>query len=147
MGALPGSVLFACTSNIIRSPMAAALMKHLYGPRIYSESVGVRAGKPDPFMVQVMDEVGIDVSKHRPRTFEELEDSSFDLVITLSPEAQHSAMELTRTMACEVEFWNTFDPSLVDGSRETMLEAYRSVRDSLMAKLKARFDPGPRGTV
>jgi len=147
MGVLPGSVLFACTSNIIRSPMAEAIMKHLFGHRIYSESVGIRIGEPDPFVEQVMDEIGIDLGKHRPRTFEDLEDSSFDLVITLSPEAQHRAVELTRTMACEVEFWNTFDPSLIHGSRETVLDAYRGVRDGLLARIKERFDPGPRGTV
>ncbi|HEX7969871.1 MAG TPA: arsenate reductase ArsC, partial [Stellaceae bacterium] len=129
MPRLPSSVLFACTLNSIRSPMAEALMKHLRGRQIYVDSVGVRAVEIDPFAVAVMDEIGIDLSKHRSKTFDDLEDTSFDLVVSLSPEAQHSAVELTRTMACDVEFWPMFDPTAVEGSREEMLGAYRMVRD------------------
>jgi protein-tyrosine-phosphatase len=147
MGGLPGSVLFACTQNAIRSPMAEAILKHLHGHRIFVDSVGIRAVAADPFAVQVMDEIGIDISRHKAKTFDELEDTSFDLVITLSPEAQHRAVEMTRTMACEVEFWNTHDPSIIEGSRDIVLDAYRQVRDSLLARIKARFDLGPRGSV
>lgn len=138
-GDLPAAVLFACSENAIRSPMAEALLKHLLGHRIYVDSCGVRAGELDPFVVAVLDELGIDRSMHRPKTFDDLEDTSFDLIVSLSPEAQHSAVEMTRTMACDVEFWNTFDPSLVEGSRETRLEAYRAVRDQLLERIKARF--------
>ncbi len=139
------SVLFACTYNMIRSPMAAALMRHFHGTRVYVDSVGVREGdEVDPFAVAVMEEMGIDLSRHRCRTFEDLEDTNFDLIVSLSPEAQHRAIEMTRTMACDVEFWNTFDPTLVDGTRDAMLEAYRQVRDGLLTKLKQRF-PLSRG--
>ena len=86
-----------------------------------------------------MAELGIDLAKHRSKTFDDLLDSSFDLVITLSPEAHHRAMEMTRTMACDVEYWPTFDPSVADGSREAVLDAYRSVRDEILAKIKTRF--------
>lgn len=147
MGPLPGSVLFACTQNAIRSPMAEAIMRHLHGHRVFVDSVGIRATAADPFAVQVMDEIGIDISRHKAKTFDDLEDTSFDLVITLSPEAQHRAVEMTRTMACEVEFWNTHDPSVIEGSRDTVLDAYRQVRDTLLARIKARFDAGPRGSV
>jgi protein-tyrosine-phosphatase len=147
MGALPGSVLFACTLNSIRSPMAAAIMKHRFGHRVFIDSVGLRAREVDHFAVQVMDEIGIDIAKHRAKTFDELEDSSFDLVITLSPEAQHRAVEMTRTMACDVEFWNTLDPSIIEGSRALVLDAYRQVRDTLMTRIEERFDSGPRGSV
>jgi len=133
------SVLFACTHNAIRSPMAEALMKHYHGHRIYVDSVGVRDGDLDPFMVAVMDEIGIDVSRHRPKTFDDLEDTSYDLVISLSPEAQHRAVELTRTMACDVAFWNTFDPTLVEGSREARLDAYRQVRDQIERQILKIF--------
>lgn len=134
------SVLFACTYNMIRSPMAAAMMRHYHGTRVYVDSVGVREGdEVDPFAVAVMEEIGIDLSKHRCRTFEDLEDTNFDLIVSLSPEAQHRAIEMTRTMACDVEFWNTFDPTLVDGTRDAMLEAYRQVRDGLLDKVKQRF--------
>ncbi len=116
-------------------------MKWLHGKRIFVDSVGVKAGELDPFVVAVMEEIGIDLSRHRPRTFAELEDSSFDVVVSLSPEAQHTAVDLTRTIACEVEYWPTFDPTLVEGSRETRLEGYRQVRDELMRHILQRFPP------
>lgn len=119
--------------------MGEALLKHLLGHRIYVDSVGVRSGEIDPFVIEVMDEIGIDVSKHRAKAFDDLEDTSFDLIISLSPEAQHQAVELTRTMACDVEFWNTFDPTLIEGSRETRLQAYRDVRDQLKKRIEERF--------
>lgn len=144
MGDLPGSVLFCCTANALRSPIAAGIMKRLFGRRIYVESAGLRPDPLDPFAVAVMDEIGIDISRHHPKTFEDLEDTSFDLIISLSPEAQHHAVEMTRTMACDVEFWNTMDPSIVEGSRETRLEAYRQVRDGLMRRIRDRF-PVTRG--
>jgi len=139
MPRLPEAVLFACTRNAIRSPMAEALLKHFHGARIYVQSVGVRPARIDPFVVAAMEEMGIDLARHRQRSFDDLEDDSFDLVISLSPEAQHRAVEMTRHMACEVEFWNTFDPSVVEGSREMRLEAYREVRDSLMRRILERF--------
>jgi protein-tyrosine-phosphatase len=141
----PSSVLFACTWNAIRSPMAEALLKHHRGTSLYVDSVGVRAQEVDGFAVAVMDEIGIDISRHRAKTFEDLEDTSFDLVISLSPEAQHSAVELTRTMDCIVEFWPVFDPGIVEGGRELQLEAYREVRDHLLRRILARFPVLARG--
>lgn len=114
-------------------------MKYLHGTRVYVDSVGVRAQEVDGFVVAVMDEIGIDVTKHRSKTFDDLEDDSFDLIISLSPEAQHKAVDMTRTMACDVEFWNTMDPTIVEGSREDRLEAYRAVRDGLMKRIRERF--------
>ena len=143
----PSSVLFACSMNAIRSPMAEAILKHLHGHRLYVDSVGVRASDIDGFAVAVMDEIGIDISRHRAKTFEDLEDTSFDLVISLSPEAQHRAVELTRTMDCEVEFWPVFDPTAVlEGSREERLQAYRQVRDHLMQRIVERFPLFPRSS-
>jgi protein-tyrosine-phosphatase len=136
---LPSSVLFACTMNAVRSPMAEALMKSLHGKRVFVDSAGAKAGALDGFMIAVMDELGIDMKKHRAKTFDQLEDTSFDLVISLSPEAQHKAVDLTRHMACEVEFWNTFDPTMIEGDRETRLDAYRQVRDELYRRILARF--------
>jgi len=137
---LPSAVLFACTMNSIRSPMAEGILKFLHGNRIYVDSVGVRSIEINGFCVTVMDEIGIDMSNHKGKIFDDLEDSYFDLVVPLSPEAQHKAVEMTRVMACEVEFWNTFDPSIIESEdRETTLEAYRTVRDQLMERIKARF--------
>jgi protein-tyrosine-phosphatase len=119
--------------------MAEGLLKHFLGRRIFVDSVGVRSRPIDGFVVAVMDELGIDMSKHRPKTFDDLEDTSFDLIISLSPEAQHKAVDMTRTMACEVEFWPTHDPSVVEGSREVQLEAYREVRDTLLRRIRERF--------
>jgi protein-tyrosine-phosphatase len=138
---LPGAVLFACTENAIRSPIAAALMRHLYGSKVFVASVGVRAGELDPFVATVMEEIGIDMTRHRPQSFEDLDDTSFDLVVSLSPEAHHRALELTRTMAIEAEYWPTIDPTATVGSREQILEAYRSVRDGLFKRIKAQFGP------
>jgi len=139
MGDLPGAVLFACTQNSVRSPMAEALLKHLLGHRVYVDSAGVRAGEVDPFAVEVIEELGIDLSRHKSKSFDDLEDTSYDLIISLSPEAQHKAVELTRTMACEVEFWMTMDPSIIEGNREVRLDAYRQVRDQLMKRITERF--------
>jgi protein-tyrosine-phosphatase len=144
MARLPSSVLFACTMNSIRSPIAAALMQHLHGKQVYVDSVGVHQGATDPFAAAVMAEIGIDISQHRPKTFTELEDTSFDLVVSLSPDAQHSAVELTRASATEVEFWPVFDPTVVESNREEMLAAYRVVRDHLQRRIRERFPPGPR---
>ena len=137
---LPGAVLFACTSNRVRSPMAEALMKLTYGDRVFVDSVGVKPGEAvDPFAAAVLDELGADVTRFRPKGFADLEDDSFDLVISLTPEAQHSAVELARGRATEIEYWPTYDPSLATGSREAVLEAYRSVRDQLRERIEQRF--------
>lgn len=135
----PSAVLFACTMNSIRSPMAEAILKHFHGRDVFVDSVGVRTRDLDGFAVEAMAEMGIDLSQHKSKTFDDLEDSSFDLVISLSPEAQHKAVDLTRYMSCEVEFWHTFDPSVVEGAREMRLEAYRQVRDELVKRIKERF--------
>ena len=138
---LPAAVLFVCTLNAVRSPMAAAILTHLVGRRAYVASAGVRAGEPDPFVSAVMDEIGIDVSEHAPAKLADLDDTSFDLIISLSPEAHHQALELTRTMAVDVEYWPTFDATVMQGhgSREQLLDAYRSVRDRLFTRIKVRF--------
>ena len=119
-------------------------MKYLHGRKVYVQSAGVKPGELDPFAVAALDEIGIDLSRHRPRGFEELDDDYFDLVISLAPEAQHRAVELTRATATELEFWNTPDPSIVEGTREMRLEAYRQVRDVLMQRISQRF-PVPGG--
>jgi protein-tyrosine-phosphatase len=127
--------------------MASGLMRFLHGGKVFTASVGVRAAaEPDPFMLAVMDELGIDMSRHRPQSFDDLDDTSFDIVVSLSPEAHHKALELTRTMAIEAEYWPTADPSAILGSREQILDAYRDVRDGLLVRLRKRFAPvGARG--
>mgnify|MGYP003334974694 CR=1 FL=1 len=140
----PSAVLFTCTQNAIRSPMAEGLLKRLSPQGIYVDSVGVRTldTEADPFAVEVMAELGIDISHHHPKTFAQLDDSSFDLVISLSPEAQHRAVEMVRTMACEVEYWQTLDPTIYEGPRDVMLDAYRRVRDGLAERIRKRFGLG-----
>jgi protein-tyrosine-phosphatase len=138
-GPPPASVLFACARNAVRSPIAEALTKRLYGQRIYVDSVGVRPGKLDPFAVAALQEIGIDLTRHRPKGFEDLEDTYYDLIISLTPEAQHQAVEMTRTMACDLEYWPTLDPTAVYGSREQKMDAYRELRDSLERRIIARF--------
>ena len=138
----PQAVLFACGLNSVRSPMAASLLQQMFPQALYVKSAGVRKGEVDPFAVAVMAELGQDISSHKPITFEELEDwegLNFDLIITLSPEAHHKALELTRTLAAEVEYWPTLDPTRTDGSREQKLAAYREVCDTLLARIRKRF--------
>jgi protein-tyrosine-phosphatase len=144
----PQAVLFACGLNTVRSPMAERLFRHLFGNSVYVASAGVRKGELDPFAVAAMDEIGLDIARHRPKTFEELEDwegLNFDVIITLSPEAHHRALELTRVLAAEVEYWPTPDPTDGSGNREQRLEAYRAVRDQLLARIKGRFAPAAAG--
>ncbi len=137
--AQPSAVLFACSMNSVRSPMAEALLKAEIGIQAYVDSCGVRHGELDPFVVEVMAEIGIDMEHHRPKSFDELEDGFFDLIVSLSPEAQHRAIELTRTMACDIEYWPTLDATVIEGNRETRLDAYRSVRDTLAGRIRQRF--------
>jgi protein-tyrosine-phosphatase len=138
----PQAVLFACGMNAVRSPMAAALMSQMFGKTVYVGSAGVQKGELDPFAVAAMEEIGIDIARHKPMTFEELEDLeglNFDLIVTLSPPAHHKALELTRTIAADVEYWPTADPTGTEGSREQRLNAYREVRDQLLARIRERF--------
>ena len=143
---LPGAILFACTMNSVRSPMAAAIMKHLFGKFVYVDSAGVRAGALDPMAVEVMEEIGIEIGKYHPKTFEDMEDSSmFDLCVTLSPEAQHRATDLAHTSAIEIEYWPTHDPTIVEGNRDQRLDAYRATRDAILRRIKSRFAESQAG--
>lgn len=135
----PGSVLFVCGMNCIRSPMAEYLTRHHYGTRMHVASAGVSSGELDPFAASVMEERGVPMNGHHSKTLDELEESWFDLIVTLTPEAHHKAMELTRTESVEVEYWATLDPSTVAGNREQILQSYREVRDRLEARIRERF--------
>ena len=143
-GPLPSSVLFVCGMNAIRSPMAEHLVRRHFGDRVFVQSAGVNAGDPDPFMVAAMAELDIDTSTHQPTTLEDLDDSYYDLIITLAPEAHHRTLEFTRDQAADVEYWATMDPSTVAGNREQVLQAYRETRDRLEKTILARF--GTPGT-
>lgn len=121
--------------------MAEGYLKFLHGQRVYVDSVGVRGGEVDGFAVAVMAELGIDLSHHHAKSFDELEDTNFDVVVTLSPDAHHVALELTRSMAVDVEYWQTVDPSVATGNREARLDAYRATRDHLIGRIRARFPP------
>jgi protein-tyrosine-phosphatase len=143
----PQSILFACTHNSVRSPMAEALGRHFFGRDIYFASVGVQCRELDAFAVAVMDEIGIDISDHKPCSFADLDDASFDLIITLSPEAHHTALEFTRMLATRVVYWPTLDPTAVQGTRDTILEAYRGVREGLQIRIKELLDRHPMGSV
>jgi protein-tyrosine-phosphatase len=144
---LPGAVLFACNLNRVRSPMAAGLMRLHFGHAVFIDSCGLHAHSAradlgdcaDPFSAAVMDELGVDLTRHRPKSFDDLEDTSFDVVISLTPEAHHRAGELARARAVDVIYWPTMDPTLVMGQRNQMMQAYRDVRDTLEARIRERF--------
>lgn len=138
MGSTPGSILFVCRHNAIRSPMAAAIARELM-PNVYIRSAGVEHGQADPFAVAVMAERGLDISGRTPRTLDELADTSFDLVVTLAPEAHHHVLDMARTESFDVEYWPTLDPSGAQGSREQIMESYRATCDALDKLLRKRF--------
>jgi protein-tyrosine-phosphatase len=138
----PHAVLFACSLNAVRSPMAAGLFRQMFGKSVYVGSAGVQKGELDPFAVAVMDEIGVDITRHKPMTFEELDELeglSFDLIVTLSPPAHHKALELTHSISADVEYWPTVDATGIEGGREQRLDAYRAVRDQLIAHIHERF--------
>ncbi len=125
--------------------MAEAIARHYFGREIYFASAGLKRGEPDPFAIAAMEEIGVDMSRHRPQTFEDLEDSNFDLIITLSPEAHHKALEFTRAMAVDVVYWPTPDATVAQGSRDAILSAYREVRDRLTARIRELLGRAPVG--
>lgn len=136
------AVLFACTLNCVRSPMAAAMLEHLASDRFRVVSAGVRTGQTDPYAVAVMDELGIDLSEHEPQRLSIIEGDIFDTIISLSPEAHHHVLELTRTTAADVEYWPTFDCSLALArpKREQIISVYRTTRDQLFRRILTRFN-------
>lgn len=140
----PRAILFMCGMNSIRSPMAEVIAKQIVAPGIYIQSAGVRAGERDPFVDAVLDEAGLTLGKHKPRTLDEIEDDFFDLIITLTPEAHHAALELTRSNALDVVYWPTMDPTVATGTREQILEAYREVREHLTKLISERLPQRPR---
>jgi protein-tyrosine-phosphatase len=139
---IPGSVLFLCGMNAIRSPMAEALARQILPASVFVASAGVRRGERDPFVDAVLEEAGLALGERQPKTLEDLHDSYFDLIITLAPEAHHAALELTRSAAVEVEYWPTADPTTVTGTRQQILDAYRQTRDRLEAAIRKRFGRG-----
>ena len=135
----PGSVLFSCNFNAVRSAMAAGLWRHFFGDGVFFDSAGVRQGNVDGFAIAVMAELDIAISRHDAKTFDDLQDTSFDLLISLTPPAQHKAVEVSRTMAVDLEYWPSLDPTGIEGSRDVMLDAYRQVRDDLQRRIMERF--------
>ena len=143
----PRSVLFACGLNSLRSPIAESLFGHLVGPGVPVRSAGVQTADVDPFAVAAMAEIGLDIGDHRPVSFEDLEDLEgldFDLIVTLSPNAHHKALELTHRLSAAVEYWPTADPSVIEGSREQRMHGYRELREQLTKRILDRFRPAQR---
>ncbi|WP_352457726.1 low molecular weight phosphatase family protein [Mesorhizobium sp. M0040] len=136
---LPRSILFVCGMNAVRSPMAELLARKVLPPTTFVASAGVRGGERDPFVDAVLAEEGLSLGERHPRTMDDLEDDYFDLIVTLAPEAHHTALELTRSLAVEVEYWPMPDPTGVSGTREQIMAAYRDVRERLKARIGRRF--------
>jgi protein-tyrosine-phosphatase len=128
-----------CGMNAVRSPMAELLARKVLPPATFIASAGVRVGERDPFVDAVLAEEGLSLNERQPRTLDELEDDYFDLIVTLAPEAHHAALELTRSMAVEVEYWPTADPTTATGTRDQIMAAYRDVRERLKARIAGRF--------
>jgi len=137
---LPGSVLFMCAQNAVRSPMAAAIAIAAFPNSIFFSSAGVRDGLFNPFAVEVMAEKNIDISDHEPRAYDDLDDTYFDLIITLSPVAHAVALDIKNSQSVDVENWSIADATKIQGRRSIILDAYRQVRDDLTTRIVARFD-------
>ncbi|WP_298427350.1 low molecular weight phosphatase family protein [Rhodoblastus sp.] len=135
----PRAVLFACSLNSTRSPMAEGLTRLAFGPAMTVASAGLRAAEMDGFVLCVLAESGMDMTRHVPRTLDEVDLAQFDLVVALSPEAHGRVLELTRDLGVPVEYWPTEDVTHFDGARDQKLAAYRQVRDRLMDRIKQRF--------
>lgn len=142
---LPQSILFCCDHNAVRSPMAEGIMKKLYGTDTYVQSVGVINDlEIDGFSIAVCDEIGVELSRHRSRSFDEMERwgddlSSFDLIVALSPASQRRALELTRLFHLTVEYWPILDPTGIGETREMKLVSYRQTRDQILNKLREKW--------
>ncbi|SDE11198.1 arsenate reductase [Paracoccus isoporae] len=142
---IPHSVLFCCDHNAVRSPMAEGMMKKFYGHAAYVQSAGVRNDlEIDGFAVAVCQEIGVELSRHRSRSFEEMQSwgddlGSFDLVIALSPASQRQAIELTRHAHLEIEYWPVMDPSGLAEGREAVLQKYRETREQIRSRILERF--------
>jgi protein-tyrosine-phosphatase len=136
----PESVLFSCTMNSIRSPMAAALLRRRYGTKAQADSCGVYEGYLDPFMVQVMEEWGVDLAGHEPKSFSDLNPASFDLVIVLTRDAEENAKAFLQDSSVALEFWETPNPTdEMFGPRDLRIQAYRDCRNFLDRKIAERF--------
>ncbi len=146
-GRLPQSVLFCCDHNAVRSPMAEGIMKKFYGTGTYVQSAGVKSDlEIDGFAIAVCAEIGVELARHRVRSFDQMEQwgddlSSFDLVVALSPASQRRALELTRLYHLDVEYWPILDPTGLGEGREDRLAAYRQARDQIVERLVGRFGP------
>ncbi|MGB3536956.1 MAG: low molecular weight phosphatase family protein [Mesorhizobium sp.] len=125
--------------NAVRSPMAESLARKMLPPAVFVASAGVHAGDRDPFVDAVLAEEGLSLGERHPRTLNDLEDDYFDLIVTLAPEAHHAALELTRSLAVEVEYWPMPDPTTITGTREQIMAGYRAVRERLKARISQRF--------
>jgi len=142
---LPQAVLFCCDYNAVRSPMAEGLMKKLYGQDCYVQSAGVKTNMEiDGFSIAVCRELDVELSRHRTRSFGEMQEwgddlSGFDLIVALSPASQRRALELTRWHPLEVEYWPILDPTGLGDTRDERLAAYRQTRDQIQKRLIARF--------
>jgi protein-tyrosine-phosphatase len=130
------AVLFVCSMNAVRSPIAEALARMRYGRKIYVDSAGLMKSERDGFALAVLREIGIEFDEDQSKTFEDIECEAFDLVIALSADAFRRAQELLRATSVEVRFWPIEDATEVGGSREQRMEAYRRVRDTIDRHLR-----------
>jgi arsenate reductase len=144
---LPQSVLFCCDHNAVRSPIAEGLMKKYYGQQTYVQSAGVRNDlEIDGFAIAVCAEWGIELSRHRSRSFEEMQQlgddlTSFDLIVALSPASQRHALDLTVVNSLEVVYWQIMDPTGLGESRDARLVSYRQTRDQIRDKMFEFWGP------
>ncbi len=134
-----GAILFACNINAVRSAMAEAMIKDSFPRKIFADSCGVTPGIQDGFAIAAMQEIGVDMSAHQPKSFDDLDSGFYDVIISFSPEAHAAAEALTMNMDCITLYWPVDNLAGLTGSRDEMLRAYRHVRDDIRSKLSIYF--------
>lgn len=126
-------ILFLCVANSARSQMAEGLARHLWGDRAVVSSAGSRPSKVNPHAIEVMREIGIDITGHRSTSVEDVDPTSVDTVITLCAE-EVCPVFLGKARRLH---WPIPDPASDDRPREVVLERFRDARDTIRAKLEA----------
>lgn len=130
-------VLFICTHNSARSQMAEAFLNHLYPEKFQAFSAGTKPGSLNPYVVKVMEEIGVDMSGHRSKSVEEFIGENFDYVVTVCDQAKESCPFFPG--AKEYLHQSFPDPSSFQGTEEEKLEFTRMVRDKIRAFVEEFF--------
>lgn len=131
-------VLILCTGNSARSQMAEGILRHIAGDRFEVESAGTAPSIVRPEAIEVMREIGVDISSHRSKSVDEFTGSQFDYIITVCDNARESCPVFPGH--AERIHWSFDDPAALEGSDAERLAAFRTVRDLIRLRLEVLLD-------